>query len=80
MEQFHDVQIRLNLLHATRFSLIKSICSQNKTRQATAKQKQSQGLGKAGSVDTPEIWSWGEKLHMALMSDSNGNDHLSNLH
>jgi len=47
-----------------------------------------QGLEKAGSREgvswplAPKIWSWGEKLHMELMSDrcqSNGNDHLSDL-
>ena len=38
-------------------------------------------LGRGCPADPPKIWSLGQKLHVALMSDrcqSSGNDHLSN--
>jgi len=43
----------------------------------------SAGPGQGGqlTLPRPEIWSRGQKLHMAFMSDScesNDNDHLSN--
>jgi len=41
----------------------------------------SRGPGRPGQLTPLKIWSLGQKLHMALMSDecqSNGNYHLSN--